>query len=97
WGGNGNVQVEGNTSIAGDLSVSSNLHMAAGMQITAPGRLHIAGDENLFVLNKSGMIVSKAWGGNGNVHVEGNATVDGNVAMGTGNFNSRLNIGGNAN
>ncbi|MDP1678665.1 MAG: H-type lectin domain-containing protein [Candidatus Nitrotoga sp.] len=40
-------------------------------------RMHITGGEYLYLLNKSGVIVSKAWGGNGNLTVEGNIAVVG--------------------
>ena len=36
------------------------------------GRLHISGGEILYLLNKSGVIVGKEWGGTGNLAVEGN-------------------------
>jgi len=35
------------------------------------GRLHIAGDERLYLLNKDGVIIGKEWGGNGNLSVQG--------------------------
>lgn len=35
------------------------------------GRMHISGNELLYLLNKNGTIVSKAWGGNGNLTVDG--------------------------
>lgn len=39
--------------------------------------MHITGGEILFLLNTSGVVVSRAWGGNGNLTVEGTATVYG--------------------
>lgn len=38
-------------------------------------RMHVYSDDELYVLNKKGMIVSKAWSGNGNLQVQGNLTV----------------------
>ncbi len=35
------------------------------------GRLHISGGELLYLLNKSGVVVGKEWGGTGNLTVEG--------------------------
>ncbi len=35
------------------------------------GRMHIDGSELLYLLNKSGVIVGKEWGGNGNLTVQG--------------------------
>lgn len=39
------------------------------------GRMHIYGTELLFLLNTAGVIVSNAWGGNGNLRVDGDLTV----------------------
>jgi hypothetical protein len=39
--------------------------------------MHIDGEELLYVLNQSGAIVSKAWGGTGNLTVEGTLSVNG--------------------
>ncbi|GFO97059.1 hypothetical protein ig2599ANME_1257 [groundwater metagenome] len=36
------------------------------------GRMHIYGTELLYLLNKSGVIIGKEWGGNGNLSVQGN-------------------------
>jgi hypothetical protein len=66
WGGNGNLSVEG------DLSVGGKITVPAGNQLYSPGRFHIHGEELLYLLNKGGVIVSRAWGGNGNLSVEGN-------------------------
>lgn len=48
-----------------------NAFLPDGGTISAKGRLHIAGDELLYVLNKSGMVVGKEWGGNGNITAQG--------------------------
>ena len=53
-----------------------------GVTIDANGsagknRMHISGGENLYLLNKGGVIVSRAWGGNGNLNVEGGLIVQG--------------------
>src|SRR5262249_30835429 len=42
--------------------------------ISGTGRLHISGGETLYLLNKSGVVVGKEWGGNGNLFVEGTMT-----------------------
>jgi hypothetical protein len=47
--------------------------------IATPGRMHIDGQELLFLLNKQGVMVSKAWGGNGNLHVEGDLFLPGTI------------------
>nr|WP_319491044.1 hypothetical protein [uncultured Desulfobacter sp.] len=43
--------------------------------------MHITGEEILWLLNKNGVIVSKAWGGTGNLTIEGNAYGDGNASF----------------
>ena len=80
-----------------DVTVSNNLQIdgsvltiASGAQITSPGRMHINGEENLFILNKNGVVIGKEWGGNGDLTVEGNQTnigtltVEGNITSNTG-------------
>lgn len=93
-GGTGNLNVEGN------LGVTSDINMKGGT-IRSSGRLHVGGEELLYLLNKGGVSVSKAWGGNGDLNVEGNTTtqnigVKGDVNMNGGTIRSsgRLHIGG---
>ena len=50
----------------------ANFSVPASGTLSSPGRLHISGEEHLVLLNKTGVTVSKAWGGNGNLTVEGN-------------------------
>lgn len=45
------------------------------INIYPSGRMHIDGPELLYLLNQSGVVVSKSWGGNGNLTVEGNLIV----------------------
>jgi uncharacterized membrane-anchored protein YhcB (DUF1043 family) len=65
WGGNGELNVDGN------LNEHSDIVMDNARTLYNKGRQHIHGEEKLFLLNKGGVIVSKAWGGNGSVAVEG--------------------------
>jgi hypothetical protein len=75
WGGNGNLVVQGN------LSVSTDITLGAGRTLSAPGRLHIGGAEALYLLNNQGVIVSRAWGGNGNLTAEGTVTIGGKLGV----------------
>lgn len=59
------------------LDVAGSIKMADQSQIYSPGRLHIHGEELLYLLNKHGVVVGKSWGGNGNLHVEGRLGVYG--------------------
>jgi len=54
---------------------AGQLRMDAGGTFFTPGRMHIHGSERLYMLNTGGAFVSKAWGGNGNLTVEGNVNV----------------------
>jgi hypothetical protein len=49
---------------AGDLTLSTGT-------LRCSGRLHIDGEERLYVLNRQGVRISHAWGGNGCLVVEG--------------------------
>jgi hypothetical protein len=55
----------------GDVQLGGNLSIPANKIMYAPGRMHITGEEILYLLNKNGVQVSKAWGGNGNITAEG--------------------------
>ena len=61
---------------AARLEVSGgDIRLEAGRTFYSPGRLHVNGEELLYVLNKGGMVVGKEWGGNGNLSVQGNLEV----------------------
>ena len=79
--------VIGNTALPieqGNISISTsmwaNQTKPSYSTINTLGRMHITGDEQLFLLNKSGVVVSKEWGGNGNLTVEGNLPVTGTIS-----------------
>ena len=80
WGGNGNLSVQGNlhvnetANVSGDIN-AHNINVASGHTITGKGRLHMFGPELLYILNKNGVIIGKEWGGNGNLSVQGDMTV----------------------
>ena len=58
---------------------ATGVTLPGGGIVTATGRMHVAGDETLYLLNKTGVVVSKAWQGNGNLTVEGATAVGGRV------------------
>jgi hypothetical protein len=78
---NGGGQAEwlmGQKSLANSSFILSKKVAAAEtdfINIYPSGRMHIDGPELLYLLNQSGVIVSKSWGGNGNLTVEGNLIV----------------------
>ena len=78
---------DGSINISNNLDVANTLTLTNG-NIKTGGRMHISGEENLYLLNKGGVFVSSAWGGNGNLSVDGTLT--------TGNINSggRMHISG---
>jgi hypothetical protein len=82
---------DGNLGI-GTSAPQARLHIANGdlrldgaHTIAAGGRLHVTGDETLFLLNRNGVVVSRAWGGTGDLtvegHIKGDLTVDGRVGV----------------
>jgi hypothetical protein len=68
----GNVGI-GTSSPGARLDVNGDINVSPYATIASRGRLHIRGEEILFILNKQGVVISKSWGGNGNLHVEGNS------------------------
>ena len=72
WEGNGNLAVEG------DVNTNGNIYLAGDNKvISAKGRLHLSCDEWVHILSKGGKtVISKAWGGNADLQVEGNLYVD---------------------
>jgi hypothetical protein len=70
---NGQLDVAGATN-TGSINIGGKMHID-GATINNDGRMHISGGENLFLLNKNGVIVGKEWGGNGNLNVEGTLNV----------------------
>ena len=67
--------------------VGGDMWLEGSRQFYSPGRMHIHGEEILYLLHKSGVIISRAWGGTGNLHV------DGEVRLGAGD--APVHIGGN--
>src|SRR5207253_178408 len=56
---------------AGAAELTGNLTLAPNGQVYGRGRLHVFGEEYLYLLNKSGVIVGREWGGPGSLQVEG--------------------------
>jgi hypothetical protein len=81
----------GGLIIPGNLRVNGEIQTPANHTIKCDGRQHMGGEELLYILNKSGVMIGKEWGGNGNLHVQGNTQVNGTI-----NTNSKLLEGGNA-
>ena len=80
----------------GFLDVTGSIYMNSGSMFYNRGRMHMHGEENLYLLNKGGTIVSKAWGGNGNLSVEGGVTVgSGGVRFSDGSVQTSAASGNN--
>jgi hypothetical protein len=67
---NGNVGI-GTTAPEQKLTVNGELRFPATTIISAAGRLHITGDEILYLLNRGGVTVGREWGGTGDLTVQG--------------------------
>ena len=65
--------------LQGDVSVNKinigDKFTIDGATMYNKGRQHIHGEELLYLLNKSGVVIGKEWGGNGNLSVQGNLGV----------------------
>jgi len=61
--GIGTTNPEHELDVNGDISFNNTLYTT--------GRMHIAGGEFLYILNKDGVIVGKDWGGTGDLSIEG--------------------------
>jgi hypothetical protein len=66
----GNVGI-GTTNPTRKLEVAGDISFGSACTLYNPGRMHIHGEELLYLLNKGGVVVSRAWGGSGNLTVEG--------------------------
>ena len=75
------VHVGGGGTVS-SLIVAGDLQLDPGRTIRAPGRLHVAGDELLYLLNRDGVVVGRGWGGNGNLLVEGEARINERLVLG---------------
>lgn len=77
----GNVGVGTNAPVVkldvrGGLDVrSGDIRMDGGQTISSTGRMHITGGERLYLLNASGVIVGREWGGTGNLQVQGSISM----------------------
>lgn len=85
----GSAQVRGSADVRGNLDVRGSLALPPAGTLRVPGRMHVHVDELLYLLAGQGAVVSRAWGGNGNL------TVEGDVFLGTGD--AVVYIGGNQN
>ena len=109
----GSLSVDGNVGIGTTasekkLTVAGDLRFTATSTISSAGRLHISGEEILYLLNKSGVVVGKEWGGTGSLTVQGdlqaggaasvagNLLVNGNVGIGTSTPGAKLVVSGGA-
>lgn len=84
-----NLNVTGDASINGKTTCGDDVFVRSIFGNGPNGRMNIGGNESLFLLNKNGVNISKAWGGTGDL------TVEGNLNLGTITGPNRLHITGN--
>jgi hypothetical protein len=77
-----NENIIRSTSIESPTINTKNINIDPGGTIKGKQRMHIGGSEYLYLLNRSGVIIGKEWGGNGNLKVQGNITMSGGVISG---------------
>jgi len=85
----GGVTIPGNMNIQGDLVFPNQT------TIKGAGRLHIGGEELLYILNKKGVMIGREWGGTGDLQVQGHSHIGGNLGVGGSiNVGADINIAG---
>ena len=70
--------MDGTLTLPGNLNIQGDLVFPNQTTIKGAGRLHIGGEELLYLLNKKGVMIGKEWGGTGDLNVQGNVGVGGN-------------------
>lgn len=80
------INSEGKTWVKNDLRVAGSVcsqDTCFTPTIIQGGkdRLHTTGEQELYVLNKGGLVIGKEWGGNGNVKVQGDVNIDGKLCV----------------
>lgn len=83
---NGNVNTNGNLRVAGELQTPN------GHTIRSDGRQHITGGELLYLLPKSGVVITKDWGASGDLQVHGTSNM--NVVNTNSLSTNTLSVGG---
>ena len=73
WGGSGDLYVEGGLKVNHNISTDKDIIVASTKNIYTDS---IGNDNELKIYSKQGARISKGWGGNGNLAVEGNLYVD---------------------
>ena len=65
--------------VGGNVSIGNDLIFPNQTTIKGAGRLHITGEELLYILNKKGVVIGKEWGGTGDLVVQGHIDVGGSI------------------
>lgn len=73
------VRVDSAQRAIGGLRPVGDLILNAGRSIRGAGRVHVFGEELLYLLNRQGVVIGKEWGGNGNLSVQGDVSIGGSV------------------
>ena len=65
------------TFVGNKLLVNGEINTPNGHTFKCAGRQHMVGEELLYILHKNGVMIGKEWGGNGNLSVQGDLSVQG--------------------
>ena len=86
----GGLTVPGNMTVQGNMNIQGDVFFPKPIALRGEQRLHISAGEHLYLLPKNNVIISKAWGGEGHLNVEGNTATGGNINARIGDFNTRI-------
>ena len=75
--GDGFILSGNDMTVKGSVNVGADLFFPNQTTIKGAGRLHMTGEELLYILNKKGVMIGKEWGGTGDLQVQGGLSVSG--------------------
>ena len=92
-GDDARTNVYGPLNVNGTLRAKADISTPNGNVIHSDGRQHISAGEILYLLPNNGVSIGKEWGGTGDLRVQGNTEINGNLNVGAAiNINNNRSI-----